>query len=130
MRLILSTVLCAALAGPLAAKPPLSQVAEIDDALMMIAIADAIRKDCDDISARMLRAMTTINSLKNRARDLGYTDEEIENYVTSKSEKERMRAKASAYLKDRGVDAGRSKEMCAFGEQEIARSSQIGVLLR
>ena len=130
MRLIPMIAVCAALAAPVAAKPPLSQVADIDDALMMIAIADEIRKTCDDVSARMIRAVTTINALKSRAKALGYTDEEIDDYVSSKAEKARMRAKATDFLAAQGVDADSEAQLCAFGKEQIAKASAIGVLLR
>lgn len=112
------------------AKPPLAEVAEIDDGLMAIAIADEIRKRCDGISARMIRALREVNALKSRAEDLGYSEEEIEDYVTSKSEKRRMRSKAEAWLADRGVPKGDAVALCQFGRDEIARASPIGRLLR
>ena len=130
MRLILTLILSVGIAVPAAAKPPLRDVAEIDNGLMAVAIADEIRKRCDDIGARMIRAYTTINDLRNRAEDLGYSDAEIEAYVTSKSEKARMKDKARAYLAGKGVDADDTRALCRFGEEEIARSSAIGVLLR
>ncbi len=130
MRLIPTTILCLALATPLAAKPPLSQVPEIENGLTTIAIADAIRKECDGIKARVLRATNTVNALKSRALALGYSEAEIEAYVTSPAEQDRMRAKVESWLAERGVHAGRSKEMCAFGKAEIARASRIGTLLR
>ncbi|WP_136441447.1 DUF5333 domain-containing protein [Pacificoceanicola onchidii] len=114
----------------LAAKPPLRDVAEIDNGLMAIAIADEIRKTCDGISARMIRAYSTIKALESRAGELGYSEEEIEDYVTSKTEKKRMRAKASAYLAGQGVDADNAAALCAFGERQIAKGTAIGVLLR
>lgn len=130
MRLILSFVLSAALAAPVMAKPPLREVAEIDDGLMAIAIADEIRKSCDDINARMVRAMSTIRSLKKRAEALGYSDEEIDDYVTSKAEKKRMRAKATAYLSAKGVAVADTTALCRFGKTEISRETDIGRLLR
>ncbi|MBS0124295.1 DUF5333 domain-containing protein [Thetidibacter halocola] len=130
MRLVPTVLLCAALALPAAAKPPLRDVAEIDNALMAIAIADEIRKTCDGINARLILAYTTINALKSRAESLGYTEDEIDAYVTSKSEKDRMRAKATAYLASKGVDAKDKGELCAFGKAEIASDSAIGRLLR
>ncbi|WGW02566.1 DUF5333 domain-containing protein [Tropicibacter oceani] len=123
------TVTTLLLAGPLAAKTPLSQVDEIDNGLMAIAIADEIRNRCDDIGARMIKALATINALKSRAQALGYTDDEIEDYVTSKAEKARMREKATAFLAAQGVNAKDTKALCAFGKQQIAKSTAIGVLL-
>ena len=128
--LIPTLILCAGLALPAAAKPALRDVAEIDNGLMAIAIADEIRKSCEGISARMIRAYSTINALKSRAEALGYTEAEIEDYVTSKSEKDRMRAKATRYLASKGVNAGDTAALCAFGKSEIAADSAIGRLLR
>ena len=130
MRLFPTAILCAALALPVAAKPALRDVAEIDNGLMAVAIADEIRKSCDNISARMIRAYSTISALKSRAESLGYSDDEIDDYVTSKDEKARMRDKATAYLASRGVDASDKAALCAFGQSEIASDSAIGRLLR
>lgn len=55
-------------ATSLAAKPPLRDVQEIDDMVMVIAVANEIRKRCDDISARLLLAYSTVNGLKALAR--------------------------------------------------------------
>ncbi|MBV2360568.1 DUF5333 domain-containing protein [Thalassococcus sp. CAU 1522] len=127
--LVLPLVLGLTLAAPAAAKPPLRDVAKIDDHLMAVAIADEIRKSCEDISPRMIKAYSVLRSLKSDARALGYSDEEIEDYVTSKAEKARMRAKADAWLKARGVDPKDRAALCAFGKTEIARGSRIGELL-
>lgn len=130
MRLILPIVLSAAIAAPAIAKPPLRDVAAIDNGLMSVAIADEIRKKCDGISARMVRALSTLEGLKSEARGLGYSNDEIEDYVTSKSEKRRMRAKATAYLASKGVSADSTSQLCAFGKSEISKGSSIGRLLR
>lgn len=130
MRLFPTLLLCAALAVPAAAKSALRDVPEIDDGLMAIAIADEIRKSCDGLSARMIRAFSTLNALKKRAQKLGYSDDEIESYVTSKAEKRRMRSKAEAYLASKGVVANDKAALCAFGKSELAAGTAIGRLLR
>ncbi len=131
MRLILTALAATLIISTSAsAKPPLRDVAEIDDVVMAVAIADEIRKSCDGINARLVRAYTTINSLKSLALERGYTEEEVEDYVTSKSEKKRMRAKAEGYLKSKGVPLGSTAALCRFGESEIAAQTQIGRLLR
>lgn len=112
------------------AKPPLRDVPEIDDALLMVAIADDLRKNCDDIDARMIKALTHIQGLKSKARSLGYSDEEIKAYTGSKDEQKRMRARGEEYLAERGVDRKNDAAYCTFGKQEIAKGSQIGVLLK
>lgn len=131
MRKFVGVALVLSIAGGMAqSKPHLRDVPEIDDALMAVAIADEIRKSCDTINARLIRAYTTLNGLKSLARDKGYSDEEIEDYVTSKSEKRRMRAKAEAYLLNNGVASSDSDALCAFGKDEIRRETEIGRLLR
>jgi hypothetical protein len=132
MKRLLSAALIAALAwGTTAtAKPPLREVSEIDDALFDLGIADMIRKECPDISARMFRAIAYVSDLQSRARDLGYSDEEIEAYTDSDAEKDRMRAKAAAFFAERGVDTSDPQSYCALGLDEIQKSSRIGSLLR
>lgn len=130
MRLTSIAVICALLAGPALAKPHLRDVPQIDNALMMIAIADEIRKTCDGIDARYVRAISRLNGLKSKAQDMGYSTSEIKAYTTSKKEKRRMRAKAEAYLADRGVDASVDAQLCRFGKSEIKANTQIGSLLR
>ena len=112
------------------ALPPLREVKEIDDGLFAVAVADQIRKECPSISARMFRALSYINALENRARDLGYSEEEIKAYVESKAEKARMRARGEAYLKANGVSYAAPETFCALGKSEIAKATRIGQLLR
>ena len=84
MRLIPSVLILALLASAAVAKPPLREVRDIDDQLMMIAIADEIRKTCSDIDARLLRGIAELNGLKSKAKSLGYSSEEIDEYATSR----------------------------------------------
>lgn len=130
MRLSFVFLFSLAMAQPLAAKVPLQEVLEIDDALMKIAIADEIRNRCDDIHARIFRAMARLDRLKRLALSKGYTRDEIEDYVTSKAQKRRMEVKAKAYLTDLGVDHDAPGALCRFGKAEIKRDSEIGQILR
>lgn len=131
MRILTSLVAVLAIAGTVAsAKPPLREVAEIDDMVMVVAIADEIRKSCDDIGARLIRAYSTLNGLKALAREKGYSDEEIERYVTSKDEKARMREKAESFLLANGVRADDRAALCRFGKMQIQAQTEIGELLK
>jgi hypothetical protein len=129
---LLTAILIAALSfgGAASAKQPLREVASIDDALMYVAIADAIRKSCDTINARLIRAYSELNRLKALARDMGYTEEEVEVYVTSKSEKARMKDKAEAFLQANGVRSDDIPGLCRFGQEQIQAQTEIGQLLR
>lgn len=129
---ILTTILISAslLATPVLAKPPLREVAEIDNALLDLGIADQIRKNCPQISARMFRAIGYVRNLESKAREMGYSNAEIEAYTDSKAEKARMKALGAAFFKARGVDTSDPQSYCTLGKAEIQKSSRIGSLLR
>ncbi|UWR23693.1 DUF5333 domain-containing protein [Sulfitobacter sp. S190] len=128
--LILTLTAATLLAAPLAAKPALRDVKSIDDAVFDVAIADQIRKKCPSISARMLKAINFAYKTKAAAKDLGYTDDEIDAYLDSDAEKARMRARGNAYFEAQGVDTSDPQSYCALGLQEIGKSSRIGSLLK
>lgn len=130
MRLIPAALILAALATQVQAKPPLRDVPQIDNGLMAIAIADEIRKTCDGIEPRMIRALSQLNTLKSMAKDMGYSNAEIDDYVTSKAEKNRMRNKAEAYLASQGVKPKDRAALCAYGKADIARGGPVGTFLR
>ncbi|WP_420567029.1 DUF5333 domain-containing protein [Thalassovita sp.] len=132
MRKIFPLVLAASItaAMPAFAKVPLRDVAEIDDGLFAVAVADEIRKQCNSISARMFRALGYMNALERRARDLGYSKAEIDAYVKSPDEKARMRKRGEAYLKANGVSYADPETFCTLGRAEISKGTQIGQLLR
>jgi hypothetical protein len=129
---LLTALLIASLSfsGAAFAKLALRDVAEIDDALMHVAIADAIRKSCNDINARLIRAYSELTRLKSLARDLGYSEDEVEAYVTSKAEKARMKVKAEQYLQANGVRLDDIPALCRFGQEQIQAQTVIGQLLR
>lgn len=112
------------------AKPPLREVKEIDDNLLWVGIAHEISKKCDEIDARTLKGLTYLNSLRRKAREMGYTHQEIEEYHSSKAEKARVRAKGEAYVKSKGLDPENAEDLCALGHAEIARNSTIGIFLK
>lgn len=132
MRMILPLIAASmmATAGMSSALPPLREVKEIDDGLFAVAVADEIRKECTSISARMFRALSYINTLENRALELGYSEQEIKAYVKSKEEKARMRARGEAYLKANGVSYADPETFCTLGRAEIEKGTRIGQLLR
>ncbi|AXI46086.1 hypothetical protein C1J03_08685 [Sulfitobacter sp. SK012] len=128
--LLIAFGVMAILANPVAAKPPLRDVPKIDNALLDLGIADIIRKQCPDISARMLKALNYVWGLKAEAGRLGYTDAEIDAYIDSDAEKTRMRARGDEFFKARGVETSDPQSYCALGRAEIQKSSRIGSLLK
>ena len=130
MRAMTMALILSLTAGVASAKPHLRDVPEIDGTILAVGIADEIRKNCPDISARLLRAYSVINGLKSKARGMGYTDDEIDAYRSSDAEKARLKAKRAAYLAQGGVTAGQPASYSARGRQEIEKVGQIGALLR
>ncbi|MEC7965844.1 MAG: DUF5333 domain-containing protein [Pseudomonadota bacterium] len=125
----LSLVLSAA-ASHATAKPPLRDVAEIDNNMLWVALAIEISDKCDEIDARTFKGLTFLNSLRNRAKALGYSNDEIKAYVDSDTEEARIRSIGEAYVKSKGLNPAQSADLCSLGHAEIAASSQIGVLLK
>lgn len=130
----LSTLVLGAtlLAQPLsaAALPPLSQVSEIDDNMLAVAMAIEISDKCPSLSARKLKGLSFLWSLKTRAAEMGYSDDEIRAYVESDEEKDRIRKVAFDYARAQGVDPTTVEGLCALGAMEIAKGSVTGSLLR
>ncbi len=129
--LAIAVAVCTLWGGAVAAaKPPLRDVARIDNGLFYVALANEIRKSCDSIVARPLKAIFTMQALKRHAKDMGYTEAEIDAYTSSEAEKDRMRARGAAFYEARGIDPSNPDDMCTLGRAEIETHSQIGVLLR
>ncbi|TNF57606.1 MAG: hypothetical protein EP307_13685 [Rhodobacteraceae bacterium] len=102
----------------------------MDDGVFTIALANLVRRRCDSLDGRVLKAMGILRDLKAEARALGYTQAEIDAYVDSDAEKERMKARAAALFEARGVDPDNPEDLCRFGREEIAQNSPVGVLLK
>jgi len=119
-----------ALAGNLSAQTALKDVAEVRDGIIVVGMAYEISEQCDSISARLFRGVLYLNSLKNRARDLGYSDEEIDAYVNDSDEKRRLEIIAREQLASLGVVQGETSTYCAVGREQIAAQTPVGQLLR
>jgi hypothetical protein len=102
----------------------------ISEGLIDFAIARHIHNRCDSISARRMRAMGFINSLIAEATELGYSRDEIEDYVFNEAEQDRVRGLADERLAARGASPTQMAGYCVVGEEEINANSQIGRLLR
>jgi hypothetical protein len=113
-----------------AATIPLRDVKEIDHNMLWVAMAIEISDRCGAIAPRTLKGLAFLNTLKAKAQAMGYSDDEIKAYVTSSEEKARIRKLGEAYVKSKGLDPRSDDDLCTLGLAEIARSSQIGVLLR
>ncbi|MFM7653790.1 MAG: DUF5333 domain-containing protein [Paracoccaceae bacterium] len=124
------TALFLVIAAPALALEPINKEKHINNTLLQGFIADRINDNCDTISARKLRALSELNSLRSYALEKGYTTAEVKAFVTSKTEKARGKADAAAWLKARGAVDGDQASYCRIGQDEIAKGSLIGQLLR
>lgn len=132
-RITLVVTFVAALAAApvvVAGKPALQELEPVESGLFTVAVADKIRRECSGISGRFLKARSVLSGLYDSARASGFSDDEIETYVTSDTQKARMRTKRDAYLAGLGVVKSDPASYCAAGRAEINKSSQIGALLR
>lgn len=130
MRIVTMTTVLILAGGVVSAKPPLRDVPEIDGALFHVALANEIRKECPDISGRLVKGVRYLHSLNAKARALGYSADEIDAYRNSDAEKARMRAKGDVWLSERNVNKGNPADWCRVGREEISKGSLIGGLLR
>ena len=127
--ILASLAVAAALAGPAAALPPLSQEPHINDSLVQARVADMLRRGCPDLDARMIRAFNEARKLKRYALDQGYSAAQIDAFLDSRDERRRIYAEADRYMTANGVVSGRPETFCRLGQQEIERKTIAGSLL-
>lgn len=118
------------IAAPALALEPINQEKHINETLLMGFVARAIDDNCDSISARKLRGLGELMSLKDYALDKGYSREVVTAFVEDDAEKARRKAEAAAWLKKKGAVPGQAAAYCTIGAEEIAKGSLIGQLLR
>ncbi len=128
--LALSLVLPVAGMAQAANLPPLSENTYINERLVAAKIGDIIRKACPSIEARRLYAIGQALKLKDYALRQGYSSDEIDAFVSSKTEKQRVRATAEAWLAANGAVEGDPESYCVLGREEIARGTITGTLLQ
>jgi hypothetical protein len=117
-------------ATPALALVPINENEVIVETLLQGFIGDAIDDNCPTIEARKMRALNELTKLRDYALEQGYSASEIRDFVRSKEEKAKGKAIAAERLKERGAEPGKTDVYCAIGEEEIAKDSLIGQLLR
>ncbi|TJZ90085.1 hypothetical protein FA743_16510 [Paracoccus gahaiensis] len=116
-------------ATPAAALEPLSSEAYVNDRLVQARVADLVRRGCPSIDARLVRAFTEARALKRYARDKGYSEAQIDDFLDSREERARIYAQADRYMVERGVVNGEPQTFCRLGRDEIAQQTVAGSLL-
>ena len=117
-------------AAPALALVPLHKNPTVVNGFYNIGLADEVRKNCDKIDARMFRAFSYIKSIERFARNAGYSETEIDEFVDNKQEKEKLRTRIRADLAKRGASPKTPEGYCTVGHEEIAKGSAAGRLLR
>ncbi|MFN3526352.1 MAG: DUF5333 domain-containing protein [Paracoccus sp. (in: a-proteobacteria)] len=112
-----------------AAQEPLSQNAYVVDRLVQARVADLVRRGCPSIEARMVRAFREARALKRHALDQGYSEAQIDAFLDSREDRQRIYAQADRYMVERGVVNGQPDTFCRLGRDEIARQTVAGSLL-
>lgn len=125
--LSLATVANAATA---AAETGLKNEQDINKGLLIMAVADKIRRACDEIGGRLFRARAFADTLEEVAMDRGYTSAEVDAYINDDEEKAKVRQRRNAYFQSKGASNLDPQSLCMLGRDEIARNTQIGHLLR
>jgi hypothetical protein len=116
--------------GTAHARQPLHEVRQLYEPLLAAAVGEAIVRTCPDIQPRMLTVMAKGKALERQALALGYTEDELRAFRTSKAERKRLEARRDAWLAARGIVRGDRDAHCRLGTDEIAARSLLGSLLR
>lgn len=128
--LCLSLLLGAWPATAATAKQPLSEVSRIDDQMLWVGLAIEIGERCETLGPRTLKGLGFLWDLRDEARKLGYTDDEIRAYVRSDAEKARIRGRGEDYVRSQGLDPALDADLCKLGAMEMEKGSQIGAFLK
>ena len=124
---LFATAMCA---GSVQALQPLHENPTVINGFYAIGLADEVRKNCDSISPRLVRAYYYLKALEDFARDAGYTQEDIDELVDNKAEKEALRTRIRADLAIRGATPESPEGYCTVVREVIAKDSAAGRLLR
>lgn len=127
MVVLLATI---SLAGSLSAQAQLRDEPRVRDGIIYVGMAYEIAQKCDNIRARTLRGLTYLQSLRNTARNLGYSEAEIDAYIDDRAEKQRLEDIARAQLTALGTVTGDPASYCRVGQAQIAANTRVGWLLR
>ena len=115
---------------PAFALGPLKDVDYVREGIIDVGIAYELSERCESLNARLFAGLGFLNSLKNHARGLGYSNAEIDAYVNDEAEKDRLEAIARERLVAMGAIPGDAASHCAVGRAQIAANTRVGSLLR
>ncbi len=117
-------------AGASAAQTPLHEDPKVRQGFYAIGLADEVRRNCPQITPRLVRAYTFLKSLEGYALDAGYSRADIDALQDNKKAKDALRDEIRTDLAARGATPGNTAGYCKVGREEIARDTQAGQLLK
>jgi len=130
----MTSMTCAALLGltlsASAASANPANVERVTEGLISAGMAIELGDQCRDVRVRMLRGINFLQGLKSHLSDLGYSGREIDAFIDSDVEKDRLEAIARERLSDLGVVEGNGATYCTVARAQIAQGTQVGQLLR
>lgn len=126
----LTIAITLAVGAPAHALEPINENPVIREKLLQGFIGDAIANNCPTIKARTMKALGELNNLRDYALEQGYEASVVREFVTSKDEKAKFKAEAAEWLKAKGAEPGNPDAYCKIGEEEIAKGTLAGSLLR
>ena len=129
-RILTISVTSFLLATPAIALSPLHENPTVVNGFYQIGLADELRRNCEDLSPRWLRAYNYLKALEEYAVEAGYSEAQIEEFTDNKVEKERLIARIRSDLAARGASPETPEGYCTVGREEIAKGSTAGRLLR
>ena len=68
--------------------------------------------------------------LYNYAKSKGYSHGEVRDFLDDDAEKAKLRTRVTSYFNDQGLDPDTPNALCAFGQDQITQSTQVGKLIR
>lgn len=109
---------------------PLHENPRVVSGFYALGMADIIRRNCNEIQPRWLRAYNYLKGLESYARKAGYTEAQIDELTDNDAEKDKLEARIVADLAKRGASPQTPEGYCTVGREEIAKGSAAGRLLR
>jgi uncharacterized membrane protein len=116
--------------GSLSAQSALKDVQRVRDGIIHVGMAYEISRKCGSLRPRKFRGISFLQSLKNYAHELGYSDAEVDAYINDDAEEDRLEAIARQQLAHLGVVEGNEATYCAVGLSQISGNTRVGWLLR
>lgn len=103
---------------------------EVFSRLLITAIANEIRENCETIAAREIKATFYVLGIVSYAKRQGFSMDEIDTFRNDETQQNRLRAATYKYLDANGVDRSKKTGYCALGTVEMNNRTASGKLLK